>query len=164
MTLTNAAVLTTAIVALAAAPSEAQQPTDEEINDYIELARMDIRQGRADLIGQHMQLSAGQAAEFWPIYEQYEQAFTALGDEEVQVIRDYARSYEAMTDATASDLAKRALDIDRREHELLVEYHGKIESALGGAVGARFMQVERRIQMLLDLQLAADIPLLEPPR
>jgi len=37
-------------------------------------------------------------------------------------------------------------------------------SAIGGAVAARFVQVERRINTLLDLQLAADIPLLEPPR
>ena len=149
------------LVVLGAGPVAAQQPTDAEINQYIELARMDIRQGRADLIGQHMQLSASQASQFWPIYEAYESAFTTLGDEKVQLIRDYANTYTSMTDATASQLATRALEIEGQEHELLVQYHGKVESALGGAVAARFMQVEGRIKTLLDLQLAADIPLLE---
>ena len=155
--------LTALLVVVGAGPVVAQQPTDEEINEYIELVRMDIRQGRADLTGQHMQLTAGQAAEFWPIYEAYEMSFTSLGDEKVQIIRDYANTYASMTDAAANQLATRALDLEGQELELLRDYYAKIESALGGAVAARFMQVERRIKTLLDLQLAADIPLLEAP-
>ena len=155
--------LTALLVVVGAGPVVAQQPTDEDINAYIELVRMDIRQGRADLIGQHMQLTAGQAAEFWPIYEAYEMSFTSLGDEKVQIIRDYANTYASMTDAAANQLATRALDLEGQELELLRDYYTKIESALGGAVAARFMQVERRIKTLLDLQLAADIPLLEAP-
>ena len=76
------------LVVIGASPVVAQQPTDAEINEYIELVRMDVRQGRADLIGQHMQLSASQAARFWPIYEAYEMAFTSLGDDRIQNIRD----------------------------------------------------------------------------
>ncbi len=41
------------LVVIGASPVVAQQPTDAEINEYIELVRMDVRQGRADLIGQH---------------------------------------------------------------------------------------------------------------
>ena len=155
--------LTALLVVLGAGPVVAQQPTDEKINQYIELVRMDIRQGRADLIGQHMQLTAGQAAKFWPIYEAYEMSFTSLGDEKIQIIRDYANTYSSMTDAAANQLATRALDLEGQELELLRDYYAKIESALGGAVAARFMQVERRIKTLLDLQLAADIPRLEAP-
>ncbi len=155
--------LSALLVVIGASPVVAQEPTDAEINEYIELVRMDVRQGRADLIGQHMQLSAGQAAKFWPIYEAYEMAFTSLGDEHIQIIRDYANTYTTMTDATASELATRALDVEGQKLELLRDYFMKIESALGGAVAARFMQVEHRIKTLLDLQLAADIPLLEAP-
>ena len=69
-----------------------------------------------------------------------------------------------MTDASASLLAGRLLDLLDDKQSLQREYHGKLEAAVGGAVAARFLQVERRIGTLLDLQLAADIPLLEPPR
>ncbi len=141
-----------------------QQPTDEELDQYIELVRMDVRQDRAELVGQAMSLSAGQAATFWPLYEEYEQAFTMLGDTELQLIRDYAATFESMTDDAASQLASRLLDLLDEEQSLRREYHGKFEATLGGAAAARFLQVERRIGTLLDLQLAADIPLLEPPR
>ena len=149
---------------LIAAPAAAQQPTDEELDQYIELFRMDVRQSRAEMVGQVMQLAAGQAATFWPIYEAYETAFTALGDTELQLIIDYANSFESMTDATADTLVERMFQLTADEQALIREYHGKLSSALGGAVAARFVQVERRINTLLDLQLAADIPLLEPPR
>lgn len=151
-------------VVLMAVPAAAQQPTDEEIDQYIELVRMDVRQSRAELVGQTMQLSAGQAATFWPIYEEYEQAYTALGDIELQIIRDYAGSFESMTDATADALVERVFQLNADEQALSRDYHGRLSSALSGAVAARFVQVERRINTLLDLQLAADIPLLEPPR
>ena len=149
---------------LLASPVAGQQPTQAEIDQYIELVRMDVRQGRAELVGQAMQLSAGQAAQFWPLYEQYERAFTTLGDTVLQIVNDYAAAFESMTDEAASQLAGRQLDLLDERQALRREYHGKFEAALGGAVAARFVQVEHRIETLLDLQLAADIPLLEPPR
>ena len=158
--------LTLCILALfvAVGPVAGQQPTDEELNQYIELVRMDVRQERAELVGQAMGLSAGQAASFWPIYEEYEQTFTRLGDTELELILDYAATFDSMTDDAASQLAGRLLDLLDDEQSLRRDYHAKFEAALGGAAAARFLQVERRIGTLLDLQLAADIPLLEPPR
>ena len=145
-------------------PAAAQQPTQAEVDQYVDLVRMDVRQGRAELVGETMQLSAGQATMFWPIYEEYEAAYTALGDTELQLIRDYAAVFFTMTDAAADGLAERLFELDDDEHALIREYHGKISSALGGAIAARFVQVERRINTLLDLQLAAEVPLLESPR
>ena len=80
----------TAVLMLMAVPSAAQQPTQDEIDKYIELIRIDVRQERSELVGAAMQLSAGQAAKFWPIYEKYEAAFTALGDTKLKLIGDYA--------------------------------------------------------------------------
>ena len=156
--------LCTVAFILAGSPAAAQEPTAEEINQYVELVRMDVRQGRAELVGQAMGLSAGQAATFWPIYQEYEEAFTKQGDAELQIIRDYAATFNSMTDAVASQLAGRFLDLLDARQSLWSEYHGKFEAALGGAVAARFLQVERRISTLLDLRIAADIPLLKPPR
>ena len=68
-----------------------------------------------------------------------------------------------MTDAAADGLVERLFQLNDDEQTLIREYHGKVASAVGGAVAARFVQVERRINTLLDLQLAAEIPLLVPP-
>lgn len=159
----NSILIGTAL-ALMTVPAAAQQPTQAEVDQYVELVRMDVRQGRAELVGETMQLSASQAANFWPIYQEYETAYTALGDTELQLIRDYAAVFFTMTDAAADMLVERLFRLEEDEQALVLEYHGKISSALDGAVAARFVQVERRINTLLDLQKAAEIPLLESPR
>ncbi len=153
-----------ALMTVPTVPAAAQQPTQAEVDQYVDLVRMDVRQGRADLVGETMQLSAGQAAMFWPIYAEYEAAYTSLGDTELQLIRDYAAVFFTMTDTAADGLVERLFRLNDDEHALIREYHGKISSAVGGAVAARFVQVERRINTLLDLQMAAEIPLLEQPR
>ena len=158
----NLLMMTVALMFMTA-PSEAQQPTQEEIDQYIELARMDVRQQRAEIVGESMRLSAAEASNFWPIYEEYQVAYTALGDTKLQLINDYADVFFTMTNSAADGLVERLFQLTDDEQALLREYHGKVSSAVGGAVAARFVQVERRISTLLDLQLAAEIPLLVPP-
>ncbi len=156
-------ILMTAAVALMAVPSAARQPAQEEIDQYLELVRMDVRQERAEIVGESMRLSASEASRFWPIYEEYEAAYAALGDTKLRLINDYAEVFFTMTDAAADGLVERLFQLNDDELALIREYHGKVASAVGGAVAARFVQVERRINTLLDLQLAAEIPLLVPP-
>ena len=156
-------IMTTAALMLMAVPSAAQQPTQGEIDRYVELVRMDVRQERAEIVGEAMRLSAGEASRFWPIYEEYEAAYSALGDTKLQLINDYAEVFFTMTDAAADGLVERLFQLNDDEQALIREYHGKVASAVGGAVAARFVQLERRIKTLLGLQLAAEIPLLVPP-
>ena len=44
----------------------------QNIKAYIELLRADVRQQKAEMVGEVMQLSAADAAKFWPIYEEYD--------------------------------------------------------------------------------------------
>ena len=43
--------LVVACVLLVSSPVAGQQPTEEEINQYIELVRADVRQERAEIVG-----------------------------------------------------------------------------------------------------------------
>ena len=156
-------IATATLLVLAASPSAAQQPTPQELDEYIELVRLDVRQQRAEIMGESMRLSASEASNFWPIYEQYETAYTTLGNAKLQLIADYANAFDTMTDEVADGLVDRLFTLTDDEQALLREYHGKMASAVGGAVAARFVQVERRIRTLLDLRLAAEIPLLVAP-
>ena len=82
-------IVMTAALTLMAVPSAAQRATQDALDQYIELVRMDVRQERAEIVGASMRLSAGEASRFWPIFEEYEAAYTALGDTKLRLIRDY---------------------------------------------------------------------------
>ena len=64
----------------------------QNIQAYIDLLRANVRQQKAEMMGSVMQLSAADAAKFWPIYEQYDEELAKLNDQRVANIQDYANS------------------------------------------------------------------------
>ena len=71
-----------------AAVSPSSDP--QNIQAYIDLLRADVRQQKAEMMGAVMQLSAADAAKFWPIYEQYDEELAKLNDQRVANIKEYA--------------------------------------------------------------------------
>ncbi|MGB2664425.1 MAG: hypothetical protein WAK48_10500, partial [Candidatus Acidiferrum sp.] len=75
----------------AATPSEADTQK-KNVQSYIDLLRMDIRQQKDEIMGSMMLLSAADAAKFWPIYSDYDVALAKLNDQRIENIEQYAHS------------------------------------------------------------------------
>jgi hypothetical protein len=71
--------------------------------------RSDVRQRRAEVMAQMMQLSAADAAKFWPIYSVYDAELNKLSDMSVANVEEYARAYPQMTNEKADELIRKAL-------------------------------------------------------
>jgi hypothetical protein len=105
-----------------------------------------------------MQLSAADAAKFWPIYEQYDKELAKLNDQRVANIQEYASSYGQMTDAKADELIQKALSYRKQRSELLAKTYENVKQALGGITAARFIQVEDQLLLIIDLQIDSSLP------
>jgi len=130
----------------------------QNMQAYIELLRSDVRQQKAEMVGEVMQLSAADAAKFWPIYSEYDGELTKLNDLRVANIQDYARTYDEMTDEKADELIQKALSYRKQRSELLATYYGRVKQALGGITAARFVQVEDQLLLIIDLQIDSSLP------
>jgi hypothetical protein len=141
-----------------AAPSAAQT---QKMNTqaYIDLMRKDVRQQKAEIMGSMMVLSAADAAKFWPIYSDYDTQLTKLNDQRVETIKEYARSYNDMTDAKADELVQKALAYQKQRAELLAQTYEKVKQALGGITAARFAMVEHQLLLIIDLQVDSALPI-----
>jgi hypothetical protein len=64
-----------------------------------------------------------------------------------------------MTDAQAKSLIQRWAATDEQALQLRMQYIPKFEQVLPGKKAALFFQLDRRIGLLIDLQLAAMIPM-----
>jgi len=144
----------------AAKGSEAKA-SEQEINKDIELLRADLRSAKKQLVAANMKLTDAQAEKFWPVYDAYAQETTKLGDARTALIKDYANSYDAMTDAQADDLVKRMLAQEQQAAALRQQWAPKFRKVLTGKQTALFFQVDRRVGLLIDLQLASEIPLVK---
>lgn len=127
---------------------------------YFELLRSDIRADRVALVTEAMALSDANAELFWPIYREYEYEQSKLGDEKIQLIKDYAAGYTQMTDDLAKDLMERVFDLDKDILDLQKKYFKKMDKELPSTVAVKFFQIDRQILMLMNLQIAAELPLI----
>ena len=146
-------------------PSASADSAQANISDRdIELLRADIRQQRKQITAQNMTLTADEATKFWPIFEQYRLEAVKINDERWAVIKDYAANYETMTDAQAQDYMKRSTAVDQQLLSLRTKYVSIFEKVISAKKTALWFQIDRRVDLLINLQLSASIPMVNPTK
>ena len=134
---------------------------DANLRAYAELLRSDLRAQKSAIVSELMEFTESEDAKFWPVYREYEAELVKINDDRLALIKEYAASYARMTDAVADRLAQGALDVEARRQDLKRRYYERFKSVLPPKTAARFLQVENQILLLLDLQIAASLPIVQ---
>jgi hypothetical protein len=134
--------------------------SNEELNirAYIELLRSNVRKEASQVLGDVMQLDSDQAAKFWPVYKEFETEYGLIGDQIFALLRNYSDNHGSMTGAVADQLANQVLSIESRRNDLKKKYYERVKSALDPIIAMRFLQVFNQLERLMDLQTAAQLP------
>jgi hypothetical protein len=135
---------------------KAQPLTDTDI----QLLRSNLQVDKNEVIAHTMRFTEAESVAFWPLYRTYSHDQQVIGDARVQLIKDYAQNFDSMDDAKAKDMAQRLLGIDTKFTGLREDYWPKFEKALGAKRAAKFYQVDSRLSLMINLQLASEIPLI----
>jgi hypothetical protein len=136
-------------------------PDVGNLRAFAELARSDIRLQKSLIIAQNLPLTEEEAAEFWPIHREYEQELAGLNDRRIVLIRKYLPSASEMTEAQARVLAGKVLDLESERTDLKRAYFERFQQAVPATKAARFFQIENQLNMVLDLRIAASLPLIK---
>ncbi len=125
----------------------------------IEMLRADLRRQRKQIMAENMTLTADEATKFWPIFDQYRLEAIKPNDERWAVIKEYAANYNTMTDAQAQDYMNRSTAVDQQLLALRMKYVPIFEKVISAKKTALCYQIDRRIDLLINLQLSAQIPM-----
>jgi hypothetical protein len=157
-------ILTTFVLAIAfllsGTVSYAQSDT-QEYDKYLNLLRKDLRSAKKQLVAANMTLTDAEAIKFWTVYDQYTAELMKLYDARLVLIKEYAANQEKLTDDQAKSLNKRSIDNDESFTRLRQKYVPLISKVLPGKKAALFFQIDKRISLLMDLQVASEVPLVE---
>ena len=126
-----------------------------------ELMRSDIRTKKASLIADRMKFTDREASAFWPVYRQYEADLAAINDKKVSIMKDYMSRHDALTEQQAKQLAEDVFDVDQKTLDLREKCFGALEKAIPAKTIVRWLQLERRLQLLVDAQLAKELPVIQ---
>jgi hypothetical protein len=129
--------------------------TDEDIA----LLRKDLRAMKMQVIGQNMSLSEEEGQKFWPIYNHYVKDLQVVNDQKYALLKQYAEMWATMSDQDAMIYVRHWLEVDGQAQALRLKYVPTVSQVLPGRKAATFFQLDRRLNMLIDLQLFGQIPL-----
>ncbi len=138
----------------------ASQQPGAHMDSYIEELRADIRADKTKLISEGLQLDSAQAEKFWPIYRQYETDLSKINDQRLQLIKQYNDAYPNIDQKTAQEVGQRWLELEGKKVDLQKKYFQEISKAISPQVAAQFVQLEHRLDLLIDLQVASALPLI----
>jgi len=140
----------------------AQDINKQDFNSYyIELLRSDMKTQKKFLVSQTMKFSEEDASVFWPIYKEYEIELDKLGDKRIANIRDFANNYEKMTNQIADKIIDQAFNYQKERLELKRNMYDKLKNKFNSSTAAKFIQLETQIELLIDLRISAELPLIE---
>lgn len=138
----------------------ATEPPSSIEQDYLNLLRVDLRAAKAEIVTNSLELTSGELERFWPIYREYDLALVKLNEERIATLREFAAHYASIDDGQARDLTRRSLEFQRKRLDLLEKYFDRVAKAFNPATAARFLQIEHQLLMLVDVQLASEVPLI----
>ena len=149
--------------ALGKTPHQTQSapPSQNNVDQDVDLMRKDIRSQKKQIIASNLQLSDKEAEKFWPLYDQYTAELVKINDAKYAAIKDFATNYDTLTDDKALALTKQVLGVDESVAQLRLRYVPLFNKVISGKKTAYFFQLDRRLVMLIDVQLMSAIPMVQ---
>jgi hypothetical protein len=123
------------------------------------LLRADVGSMKKELIAGHLTLTEGESTRAWQVYEQYSAEMSKINSAKTTILKEYSQEYESLTDDQADDLMCRWLETDVEQAKLRQQFAGIVRRVLPGKKAATFLQLERRISVMMDVQITSGLPL-----
>jgi len=136
--------------------NDASQPNSD---DFIELLRKDVRSQKKQIIAENMDLSDAEAEKFWPVYDQYSAELSRIYNTKIALLNDYAENYSSMTGEQAENYIRKRAEVEQSIMRLRLKYMPAFRKVLSGRETALFYQLDWRLGLAIDVELV-QVPLI----
>ena len=143
----------------AAKSSTANDASQPNPDDFIDLLRKDVRSQKKQIIAENMDLSDAEAEKFWPVYDRYAAELSRIYDTKIGLLTDYSQNYSSMTGEQAENYIRKRAAVEQSIMQLRVKYIPEFRKVLSGRETALFYQLDWRLGLAIDLQLV-QVPLI----
>jgi hypothetical protein len=147
--------------ALAVPCALAETASAQTVDQWTALQQVqaDLKADRQAVVAANLPLSDGESKVFWPVYKEYRGEVEKIGDRVAKLIAAYAANFQSMTDAKADAFFTEWQAIERDKVTTREKYIPKFRSVLPPQKAARFFQIENKVDAIINVALASEIPL-----
>ena len=133
----------------------------QDLNSYIELLKSNMKTEKKLIISEAMQFSDENSKVFWDLYREYELEMDKLADKRIEYIKEFAESYPNVSNEKADDIMGKAFNYYEDRLDLKNDFYDDVKDALGAFTAAKYIQLDQQIQLVIDIQVSAALPLLD---
>jgi len=131
----------------------------QTVDDEVQVARSALQADRKATVTEAMQFTDQEAKAFWPLYDQYRAKMQKQGDAVLRLVKDYGQLYPNVPDDRAKAMLKDLAKFEKQRVEIRNSYLKKTGRILSPAKTLRFAQVDSRLDLATQIEIAAQIPL-----
>jgi hypothetical protein len=150
------ALAASAVLLGSTAHAQTQSPNT---NDDTQMLLSQISADKAAIMLKSLELTDQEARGFTPIYDEYQKERKAIGERQIATLNKFASNYGSMTEDAAGDILKEWFKIQEDKIDLVKKYAKRFDRVLPRTKVLRFVQVENKLETLVDMQAARVIPL-----
>lgn len=133
----------------------------QDLQTQIAFTRSQDEADRQAIVAATLNLSDKDGEAFWPLYREYRSDMGKAGDRTWKLLIEFADKYQSITDADASKMLDEVLAIEKQQTAIKTKWMGKMRKTIAPKTVARFYQIDNKIDTLLRLDAAANVPLVE---
>lgn len=133
----------------------------QNTQDYMEVERAALKTEKKAIVADAMEFTEDESKVFWPLYNEYNEKKYAINTKIYNTIVDYAENFETINDEKAIELWTNSMKHQQELAKLEKSYFKHFQKILPGKKAVRYFQVESKLRMLVNAELALEIPLIE---
>jgi hypothetical protein len=132
-----------------------------QAQELLELLKKDLNKEKRTLLSEAMDVKEENKTAFWEIYGDYETASNKLIDLRSKNINTFADNFEKLTADITDEIAATYFEIETGKLKNDKATFKKMKKVIGSVQATRFIQIMNQVQLLIDVQIASEIPLIE---
>ncbi len=132
-----------------------------QVRSEVAIDRAQLASDRQAIVAANLPLTEQQAKAFWPLYREYRGEMQKLGDRIEELVLGYAKNQDALSDSQATAMLDDMLAIQRDQVRIKAEWVPKFRKILPTKTATRLYQIENKLDAMLLMDAAEDIPLVE---
>jgi Spy/CpxP family protein refolding chaperone len=136
-----------------AAPATPSVKADEQV------VLQQVMTDKRAVYARNLELTDSESRAFWPVYDEYEGKAKKLNDEFLALVDDYAAKFGSITDADATAMLKKKMQIEKDREALKQAYTRKVAKVLPPVKALRYAQIETRLDNMIRREVYGLIPL-----
>ena len=134
----------------------------QSVEDYFQLISADLNTNKKAIFIENMQFNEEESKVFWPIYDNYRSKRDKLSKQKMDIYESYIQMFDNLDDAKGEELMSKYFKIEASITKLEKSTYEKMKSALNVRRAVQFLQIENRINMLIQIEVLSALPIVSP--